>query len=443
MNLETKYVVALTRLYGMVHPSIVLDIYNIQNEKKIKDLSKVDTDVLFNEHIYFDKGYFVHEALKTLFNFSKYYEQQSIKPFYVPNKDELLKYAGHYFEMNDYYKKLEAFIDDHFEQFRNVVVEYLLYDVHGLIMSEAHIEKILKNTQLSQLEELDEDEIEELSKILKACVNNTRTWFNNGHTQIEIDEKNLSASRSVTYDVNEIISNINPGEICVCGSRKTYNECCLKHKEELNEVRSEILIQEKVDNFVEQLINFVEISCVILNVGVPDEDLISEVAAAFNVLVEEYEILGNAKDRMVTGALIHLLITNIIECINEFEKEYGSTKLEDAFDYIYSEIAENNDNYSYSQSRLYSKSDWNSEQTKNIDKKLKYYMNFASDYIKETDSVLTSSDDDLKKEREITEIIDEYVEDLYRVFDDCFGLVEILSYINLHIDDLVDEEEEF
>ncbi len=443
MNIETKYVVALTKLYGMVHPTVVLDIYNKQNDNKIEDLSKVDRGVLFNEHIYFDKGYFVHEALQTMFNFSKYYEQQRIKPFYVPNKEELLKYAGHYFEMNDYYKKLEDFIDDHFEQFRNVVVEYLLYDVHGLIMSEANIEEILRNTQLNQLDELNESEFYELDKILRECINNTRIWFNNGHTLTEVNENKLSASKSVIYDVNEIINNTNPDGECLCGSGKAYKECCIEHENELNEVRAEILIQEKVDKFVEQLIDFVEISCVILNVGIPDEDLINEVAVAFNVLVEEYEILGDAKDRMVTGALIHLLIANIIECINEFRSQYEYTKLEDAFEYIYNTIADNNDDYSYSQSKLYNKSDWNNDETKNRDKKMKYYMNFASDYIRETSSILTSSDDDLKKEKEITEIIEEYVEDLYNVFDNCFGLVEVLSYINLHIDDLVDEDGEF
>lgn len=36
MNLETKYIVALTNLYGIVHPDKVIEIYNMQNEGNIR-----------------------------------------------------------------------------------------------------------------------------------------------------------------------------------------------------------------------------------------------------------------------------------------------------------------------------------------------------------------------------------------------------------------------
>ncbi len=443
MNLETKYAVALTKLYGMVHPTVVIDIYNRQNEIKISSLSKVDRDVLFKEHIYFDKGYFVHEAIHTLFNFSKHYEQQHIKKLYVPNKDELLKYAGYYFEKNDYYEKLERFIDDHFDQFENVVVEYLLYDVHGFIMSEASVETILEITQLNQLKNLTEKESEELEQILVACKNNTRIWFNNGHTVIELVEAKLSTPRSIKYDVSEMVGNIKKDDACPCGSGEIYEECCLKYVVELKDVHNEIEIQEQVDAFVEKLLDFAEISCIILDVGIPTDDLIKEVSMSFNVLFDEYQELGNIRDRMITGSLIHLLISSTIDCIQQFEKEKPYGEIDEAFEYIFNKISENDNDYLYSLSKLYGKSEWNNDNTSNLDRKLKYYMDFASDYLRETGSLLASADDDEKIENEIEEIITEYVDDLSRVFVDCFGLFEIISFINLQIDNIANEIDEF
>ncbi len=46
MDLETKYIIALTNLYGMVSRNKVIEIYNMQNEEQIKSLLKYDKNEL-------------------------------------------------------------------------------------------------------------------------------------------------------------------------------------------------------------------------------------------------------------------------------------------------------------------------------------------------------------------------------------------------------------
>ncbi|TYB32358.1 MAG: hypothetical protein FXF49_11930 [Flexistipes sinusarabici] len=69
MDQLTKYIVAMTNLYGIVHKDKVVEIYNSQNEEQIstEDLEKFAIkplkDVIAFESVGVHKGYFVHEMI--------------------------------------------------------------------------------------------------------------------------------------------------------------------------------------------------------------------------------------------------------------------------------------------------------------------------------------------------------------------------------------------
>ena len=93
-----KYIVSLTNLYGRVTKEKVVEIYNSQNDDQIT-LSEVESYLLkdfdyFADYLVLNAyGEFVAEDLVI---FEEEYEvlvnEQSGKPFYVPEQEELFNY---------------------------------------------------------------------------------------------------------------------------------------------------------------------------------------------------------------------------------------------------------------------------------------------------------------------------------------------------------------
>lgn len=119
MNKLTRYFVALTNLYGMVHKEMVLAIYNQMNERKVTidevdayfsdDLERVpDTDV-------FTYGKcFCHEVVVELEHYVDFMRRKDDKPYYVPGEQVLLKYVDDaYYEKTEAYEKLYDYAYEH------------------------------------------------------------------------------------------------------------------------------------------------------------------------------------------------------------------------------------------------------------------------------------------------------------------------------------------
>ena len=86
------YIVALTNLYGLVHKEKVLEIYNQQNEEKVSIETieaYLETGIPW-EFVYTHGNYFVHEAIYALDSFEEELALRRGKPYYVPEKKELL-----------------------------------------------------------------------------------------------------------------------------------------------------------------------------------------------------------------------------------------------------------------------------------------------------------------------------------------------------------------
>lgn len=68
MNKVIDYIIALTNLYGLVHKSKVIEIYNMQNadkidEEAIQSITKNKKKYLIDKYVYAHGDYFVYLSI--------------------------------------------------------------------------------------------------------------------------------------------------------------------------------------------------------------------------------------------------------------------------------------------------------------------------------------------------------------------------------------------
>ena len=134
---DNKYIIAMTNLYGMVPKEKAVEIYNSQNEVKI-GIDVIEAYLtnppkeLEEAFIYPYKDCFVHETILEFDEFDQMLRKKVDKPYYVPEKKELLKYTDEwYFEKNSQYKALFNYVKANF--FKGVAkkAEELCEEIQG------------------------------------------------------------------------------------------------------------------------------------------------------------------------------------------------------------------------------------------------------------------------------------------------------------------------
>ena len=107
MELLQQYIIALTNLYGIVSIEQVAEVYNQQNDDQVDDDDVADflDEDMSRQHVYDCDDYFIHEAVAEFDEFDSLMNKKGNKPHYVPEKEELLKYAdmSYYEEPKQYH----------------------------------------------------------------------------------------------------------------------------------------------------------------------------------------------------------------------------------------------------------------------------------------------------------------------------------------------------
>ncbi|SCZ82057.1 SEC-C motif-containing protein [Acidaminobacter hydrogenoformans DSM 2784] len=238
-----EYIIALTNLYGMVHRDKVVEIYNIQNKDQI---SSQDLDVYFtessekleNHFIETYQDYFVHKTVMEFDEFDLMLRKKADKPYFVPKKEELLKYVDErYYERTLQYNALLSYVKKKFSFDNEEKAEWLCDDIHGICQFGADMDAIFDSFNVSGIIFKDTTQINEVMKLVMELANNIRIWENNGHTPHEISSKYEKASlRPMSNQPFESVvkkEKIGRNDPCPCGSGKKYKKCCMG-KEELS-----------------------------------------------------------------------------------------------------------------------------------------------------------------------------------------------------------------
>lgn len=194
MKKVLDYIIALTNLYGFVHKDMVVEIYNMHHDHADP------TDLVYNWYgdmpaelgRHFIEAYrdsFVHETIMEFHEYDYYLREKANKPFYIPDKEELLRYRDrNYFENTVYYEKLLSYIADAFYRGNERKATMLAEDIQGyceMHRDEKSHYKLFVHRGLT-LEE--PGRWEDLRSLIRILGKNTRTWKNNGFTQLELDQ---------------------------------------------------------------------------------------------------------------------------------------------------------------------------------------------------------------------------------------------------------------
>lgn len=266
IELLRRYFDAMNNFYQTIPLKRMFRIINSQNDEQYSEedflafaeIARHERhfySILGQEELYDDmpvskpfERELVHESL---LDFDIYYEMADAKcdkPYYVPPKDELLKYEDDFYEeKTPQYNAMAEFVHENIEH-RSEYVDDLMSDILFIVTSddsspEAALRFLKKfNVKIN----LSERQYKEFVKLYIDLHNNTRNPYNNGFTPAEFlqrtgDQIESNYLREPTF-MNVLSNNILDGmgvpvqpirsqkigrnEPCPCGSGKKYKKCC-------------------------------------------------------------------------------------------------------------------------------------------------------------------------------------------------------------------------
>ena len=226
-DLIHTYAMAAVNLYGVIKIYDLIAIFNGQNSRQLTEgelLSTLRRRIAHDCGYLLWKEYLVHDAFEenAYRDVPDLLSMIGMKPRYVPDKTELLRYAD-----PDYYEPTPSAM---------LMKHYLMEDV-GLnqevsegILSELHYAIVLEakaNTLLDLLRDygldVPGDHRKILLDILSSMISSTRLWSNNGYTLDELLDLYSQKRCSKLPSKAEKIGRNDP---CPCGSGKKYKKCC-------------------------------------------------------------------------------------------------------------------------------------------------------------------------------------------------------------------------
>lgn len=188
-QLIVQYLKAMTSLYGVISEANALEIINNQNKEQVTeaDLAALDLDGTFVER---EDDLFVHEALYIDDSLGELLEAQGDKPYYVPDKAQLLKYGELlYVERPQAYVDLKDFIVQEFAV-SDTKAEGICEDLQlSASMGDVSMPSLLNEFQRRKIRFSGAEQINRLLRRISEMINHTRRWDNRGFTPHELFEQ--------------------------------------------------------------------------------------------------------------------------------------------------------------------------------------------------------------------------------------------------------------
>jgi len=237
-NLIVQYAIACTNLYGLIEYPKFLEIYNFQNEPAVSssELQALLADThsakqLAKESVFTHKRALIHEAIEYVENYSAFLEGTIGKPFYVPTKEELLRYADDlYYEKTSHQEKLGNMLAKDFYGGSTLMIKDEIDELVGQLQGvHVNFQGVVRNF-LGRFECRDMKQMNEYMHAITMIANSTRIWENRGHTPHELAQMgkcHLIPLPSTPFSVVEG-GRTGRNEPCPCGSGKKHKKCCRK-----------------------------------------------------------------------------------------------------------------------------------------------------------------------------------------------------------------------
>lgn len=228
------YVLALTHLYGIVHQDQVVDIYNQQNDDKIdrRVFEGISQESLLQGFVGTKEDYFVHETIIEYRDFSEELAKRKGKPYYIPERQELLNYVDDYYVdyPQAYYQLLDYAVKNIFNG-NERKAEIAVSNIQGICQYDFSAGSALEEFERQGAGPKDHQQMAEVVELIIDLANNTRIWDNNGHTPHELSG-NLQSPRVTFFSNTQNVQSTSQNKVgrndpCPCGSGKKYKKCCI------------------------------------------------------------------------------------------------------------------------------------------------------------------------------------------------------------------------
>ena len=226
-DLLDSYAMATVHLYGAISQMDFADIFNRQNSQPTSEEElfpallrhvAVGAPYCFWEE-YIVCGEFEENDFEDVRNLLR---QCGGKPRYIPEKDELLRYADwSYYERTPQMDALTAFLMNEGHQSRRDAAE-IAGEIQYACVVEAGMEQIFDILSDYDME-LDGSAVEAFVKVMMSVKNNTRLWANKGHTPNELAALYYRGAPAADGIGRKKIGRNDP---CPCGSGKKFKKCC-------------------------------------------------------------------------------------------------------------------------------------------------------------------------------------------------------------------------
>lgn len=223
------YLRACINFYGVIDVEFFLELFakhhEDQPELTLKELMHyLEKYNIHNSEIVHYEGMLVCEALCMYEgDIDKVLEGREGKEYYVPQKEELLKYSNEYYiKKTKYYDDLEKYLLKHLKYKKDV--DGIIEDISiECVMNTFNIQKTISRLQMMGMKIEDMKDIEKLVSLCMEFGNNTHKWINKGWTAAELMKKEMHETGSLTVINSNKVGRNDP---CPCGSGKKYKKCC-------------------------------------------------------------------------------------------------------------------------------------------------------------------------------------------------------------------------
>ena len=234
-----QYILAMTNLYGAFSSNLPFEVYNRQNSKQINNQEYID--IIFRLEMRQQYFYiYFNNIISEYFEMPEMEEELALmlrerkgKPYYIPKKNVLLKYADNSYEEEiPEYLALKDFIYNDLN-LESKKAEFLMDDISIACSMGDSINSIMDDVNRREAVFEGIEQVNEFLRLVTELSNNSRLWINKGHTPREIFEKyekpKLQPLPDEPFEMNtqQMHSDkIGRNDPCPCGSGKKYKKCC-------------------------------------------------------------------------------------------------------------------------------------------------------------------------------------------------------------------------
>lgn len=191
-DLLSRYIIALTNLYGIVPEKKVVEVYNLYNipRANLGDMEMSTARMNLAAHLVTRKaGYFIKDYLIFENEYLNMLNEQGDIDFYVPGPEEIYKYEDEfYFQTTKEFQDFEECFRDCFDLDPPVykqIIEMLMMDCQlGF-----DIKRILSELSRKKLDFRSIDDMNNFMHAFKRLCSKSRKWQYRGHTYSELNSK--------------------------------------------------------------------------------------------------------------------------------------------------------------------------------------------------------------------------------------------------------------